>query len=317
MNPHVAEFEVHRPALLGHCYRMLGSVAEADDAVQETLLRAWKALERFDGRASLKTWLYRIATNVCLDSLGDRPRRFRPLEEGPSGSVRSEISTKPRTHWLEPVPDDAVLPKDADPAELFALRQSIRLAFVAALQHLAPKQRAVLLLMEVLGCSAAETAEALDTSVAAVNSALQRARAVMATRPRGSSTELDAGQKRMLERYVAAFEAYDVDTLSSLIREDATFSMPPYALWLQGPARIREWMLGPGHGCQGSRMLVSAACGMPTFAQYRPLPEGGHFAWGLVVLELEEDKIVDWNTFLDTETLFPRFGLPLRLASQP
>ncbi len=315
MNEHVAQFDVHRPALMGHCYRMLGSNAEADDAVQETLLRAWKALEKFDGRASLKTWLYRIATNVCLDSLGDKSRRFRPLEEGPSGSVRSEITKKPGSHWLEPVADAAVLPRDADPAELFALRQSIRLAFVAALQHLAPKQRAVLLLVEVLGWSAAETAEALDTSVAAVNSALQRARAVMASRPQGTASELTAAQRAMLERYVAAFEAYDVDALSSLLREDVTFSMPPYALWLQGPERVREWMLGPGHGCRGSRMVATAACGMPAFAQYRPSPEGGHFAWGLVVLELDGERIADWNTFLDTETLFPRLGLPLRLPA--
>lgn len=313
MKEQITELELHRPALLGHCYRMLGSATEADDAVQETMLRAWKAWERFDGRSSLKTWLYRIATNVCLDHLGDRPRRFRPLEEGPAGSVRSELSTKPRTHWLEPIPDAAVLPAAADPAESFHLRQSIRLAFVAALQHLAPKQRAVLLLMEVLGFSAAECAETLDTSVAAVNSALQRARAVMASRPAGAAATLSDDQQKLLARYLQAFEAYDVETLTSLLREDATFSMPPYALWLQGPERVREWLLGPGHGCRGSRLLVSAACGMPTFAQYRPAPEGGHFAWGLVVLELDGDRIVDWNTFLDTETLFPRFGLPLRL----
>lgn len=313
MKEQITELELHRPALLGHCYRMLGSATEAEDAVQETLLRAWKALERFDGRSSLKTWLYRIATNVCLDNLGDRPRRFRPLEEGPAGSVRSELSTKPRTHWLEPIPDAAIVPAAADPAESFHLRQSIRLAFVAALQHLAPKQRAVLLLMDVLGFSAAECAETLDTSVAAVNSALQRARAVMASRPAGAAATLSDDQQKLLARYLQAFESYDVETLTSLLREDATFSMPPYALWLQGPDRVREWLLGPGHGCRGSRLLVSAACGMPTFAQYRPSPEGGHFAWGLVVLELEGDRIVDWNTFLDTETLFPRFGLPLRL----
>jgi RNA polymerase sigma-70 factor (ECF subfamily) len=313
MQEHIAQFEAHRPALMGHCYRMLGSAAEADDAVQETLLRAWKALERFDGRASLRTWLYRIATNVCLDTLNDKPRRFRPLEEGPPGSTRSTLTQKPRTHWLEPIADAAVLPSDANPAELFALRQSIRLAFVAALQHLAPKQRAVLLLTEVLGWSAAEVAESLETSVAAVNSALQRARAVMATRPEGSASALSESQKDLLERYVGAFEAYDVDALAGLLREDATFSMPPYALWLQGPERVREWLTGPGAACRGSRMLPAAACGMPTFAQYRPHPEGGHFAWGLVVLELDGDRISDWNTFLDAGTIFPRFGLPLRL----
>src|SRR5712692_5905172 len=169
------QLEQHRTALTGHCYRMMGSAVDADDAVQETMVRAWRSLERFDGRASLRTWLYRIATNVCLDMLDENSRRARPMESGPVGTVDDPLNALPRTHWLEPVPDAQALPAEGDPSELAVLRQSIRLAFVAALQHLPPRQRAALLLTEVLGWSATEVAESLDTSVASVNSALQRA----------------------------------------------------------------------------------------------------------------------------------------------
>jgi RNA polymerase sigma-70 factor (ECF subfamily) len=308
------ELEPHRAALTGHCYRMLGSIVDADDAVQETMIRAWRSLDRFEGRASLRTWLYRIATHVCLDALAARGRRARPMEEGPSGTVDDELVARPGTSWLEPVPDAAALPLDADPAERAMLRQSIRLAFAAALQHLPPRQRAALLLTEVLGCSAAEVAECLDTSIAAVNSALQRARATLtglgAPRLEPRPEALPEPQARLLERYVAAFERYDVDGLASLLREDATFCMPPYALWLRGPGPVRAWLDGRGSGCRGSRLVPTAACGSPAFGQYRRAPEGGHHPWGLVVLELDGDRIAGWSTFLDTATLFPRFGLP-------
>ncbi|HZY03309.1 MAG TPA: RNA polymerase subunit sigma-70 [Anaeromyxobacteraceae bacterium] len=174
------QLETHRQALVGHCYRMLGSAAEADDAVQETLLRAWRAQDGFDGRASLRTWLYRIATNVCLDALADRAGRERPVAMGPAGTVHDDLVERPRAHWLEPIPDVHAIPADGDPAERAALRQSIRLAFVAALQRLPPRQRAALLLAEVLGWPASEIASALETTVPAVNSALQRARAALA-----------------------------------------------------------------------------------------------------------------------------------------
>jgi len=318
MTADIAQLEVHRPALAGHCYRMLGSVVDADDAAQETMIRAWRSLDQFDGRAALRTWLYRIATNVCLDELGDRSRRARPMEEGPasSGSPSPDmLIQRPRGHWIEPIADARALPVDADPAERAILRQSIRLAFVAALQHLAPKQRAVLLLMEVLGWPAAEVAETLKTSVAAVNSALQRARATLANRNDSAPAALSASQEQLLNRYVAAFEQYDVDGLASLLREDATFSMPPYALWLQGPEAIRTWMLGLGCGCRGSRLTPTAACGSPAFGQYRPNPEGGHKPWALLVLELSGDHIVGVNSFLDTETLFPRFDLPMEFPA--
>ncbi|XXX92816.1 sigma-70 family RNA polymerase sigma factor [Sorangium sp. So ce204] len=310
------QLEEHRSALTGHCYRMLGSVVDADDAVQETMVRAWRSLDKFDGRSSLRTWLYRIATNVCLDARADRARRARPIEEGPVGTVDDELQTRPRTHWLEPVPDAHALPADIDAAERVVLRQSIRLAFVAALQHLPPKQRAALLLTEVLGWSAAEVADSLSTSVAAINSALQRARATLASRDLDDvRATLPEPQSALLDRYVTAFEQYDVDRLAALLHEDATLSMPPFTLWLRGPDAIRAWLLGPGAGCRGSRLVPTAACGSPAFAQYRPAPEGGHRAWALIVLDLAEDRITGMTSFLDTETIFPRFGLPLELPA--
>ena len=309
----VAELEAHRPALMGHCYRMLGSSVDADDAVQETMIRAWRGLDRFDGRASLRTWLYRIATNVCLDALADRDRRVQPIEDGPVCCVDDPLVARPRTHWLEPVPDARALPSDADPAELAILRQSIRLAFVAALQHLPPKQRAVLLLVDVLGWSAAEVAGSLETSVASVNSALQRARATLATRDVSTPEPMSESQARLLDRYVDAFHRYDVDELASLIHQDAAFSMPPYSLWLRGPEGVRGWLLGRGSVCRGSRLVPTAACGSPAFAHYHPKPHGGYHAWAIIVLDVRGDWIVNWTSFLDTETLFPRFGLPMDL----
>lgn len=308
------DVEAHRAALTGHCYRMLGSVVDADDAVQETMVRAWKSLDRFDGRASLRTWLYRIATNVCLDAIAARKRRARPIEEGPPGTIDDPLVERPRSHWLEPISDAEALPTDADPAEAAILRQSIRLAFVAALQHLPAKQRAALLLTEVLGWSAAEVASCLDTSVAAVNSALQRARASLAARELETSEPLSEPQSMLLERYVDAFERYDVDGLASLLREDVAFSMPPYALWLRGPEAVRGWLLGRGAACRGSRLVPVNACGSPAFAQYKPHPDGDLRPWALAVLELRGDRIASWTSFLDTETLFPRFGLPPVLA---
>ncbi|HYQ80626.1 MAG TPA: sigma-70 family RNA polymerase sigma factor [Anaeromyxobacteraceae bacterium] len=309
------QLESHRPAIVGHCYRMLGSAAEADDAAQETLLRAWRGLAGFDGRASLKTWLYRIATNVCLDSLADRAGRERPVALGPAGTVDDDLLERPRAHWLEPIPDLHAIPADGDPAERAALRQSIRLAFVAALQRLPPRQRAALLLAEVLGWPASEVAGALETTVPAVNSALQRARATLAgSAPEGGPAGLTPEQQALLARYVEAFERYDVDALAALLREDATLSMPPYTLWLRGPAAVKAWFLGRGIGCRGSRLVPTAANGLPAFGQYRPGGPGEpHRPWSLVVLELSGDRIAHMNHFLDTATLFPRFGLPPEL----
>jgi RNA polymerase sigma-70 factor (ECF subfamily) len=310
-----AELEQHRTALTGHCYRMLGSAVDADDAVQETMVRAWRALPRFDGRSSLRTWLYRIATNVCLDALTDKARRERPFDVRAEGTIHDPLDELPRTHWLEPVPDARVLPADADPAERAMLKQSVRLAFVAALQYLPPKQRAALLLADVLGMSAAEIAETLDASVPSINSALQRARATLVEReagkqPAASRSALDDAQTALVERYVAAFERYDMAALTALLHEDATMSMPPYTLWLRGHDAISGWMLGRGSACRGSRLVPVEASGAPAFGQYKPGDDGKLYPWALVVLEPAGDKLSSMTFFLDTATYFPMFGLP-------
>jgi len=311
------ELERHRPALTGHCYRMLGSVVEAEDAVQEAMLRAWKAMDRFEQKSSVKTWLYRIATNVCLDALSASDRvRVRPLDasEGPV-TVRDGMALpqRAREHWVEPIPDALALPapEDAGPEERAILRESIRLAFVAALQYLPPRQRAVLLLTQVLSFSAAEAADTLEMTVASVNSALQRARATLATRnPAVVPRELTASQQALLARYVDAFERYDVAALSELLHEEATLSMPPYDMWLRGRDAIARWFLNQGIGCKGSVLRPVTANGMPAIAQWR---DGGATPWAIIMLDFEGDRITSQTSYLDVETLFPRFGLPLRL----
>ena len=312
----IGEVEAQRSALLGHCYRMLGSAFDAEDAVQETIVRAWQRADRFEERSSLRTWLYRIATNVCLDALSSRSRRERPVESLPLGKMGDPLEELPRSHWLEPMPDARALPADANPHELAVLRQSIRLAFVAAVQHLPPRQRAALLLVEVLGWSAAEAADCLEMTTAAVNSALQRARATLASRNvalHSAEAELSDDESQLLDRYVDAFHLYDIDALVSLLREDATISMPPIAFWLQGRESIKAWLLGPGAPCRGSRLLRTDACGQPAFAQYRLQPDGSFAAWGLLMLEQEGGRVTAINTFLDVEKLFPLFDLPMTL----
>ncbi len=312
--PEVDELERHRRELTAYCYRMLGCGAEAEDATQETIVRAWRAGDRFEHRASLRTWLYRIATNVCLDMLGSAQRRAVPMElGGPQPPVVASLQRRlAEGSWVTPIADARVLPPSADPAELAELRDSVRLAFVAALQHLPPRQRALLILCDVLRWRAAEAAELLDTSVAAVNSALQRARATLARLP--APTPVDAVEQReLLDRYVEAFERYDIDALVELLREDAVQSMPPFAMWLQGRADIGAWMLGPGAECAGSRLVEVAANGRPALAQYRRDPAGGHAAWALHVLELQGGRVAVISTFLDVAQLFPSFGLPARL----
>jgi RNA polymerase sigma-70 factor (ECF subfamily) len=309
--PAFAELEQYRRELTAHCYRMLGSPFEAEDAVQETLLRAWRNLERFEGRSSLRSWLYRIATNVCLDMLQGRERRARPMDLGPAGEPLAENLRTPDVPWLQPVPDSLV----ADPAEAVASRETLRLAFVAALQHLPPRQRAVLILCEVLRWKASEVAELLETSVASVNSALQRARATLEASELTPESSFEEPDRELLKRYVKAFEDYDFDSLASLIREDATQSMPPYDLWLSGRDDVFAWWTGPGIGCKGSRVVpVTNANGSPAFGQYKPSETGeGYEPWALQVLEVSGGRIGELTFFLDTETLFPLFGLPLRL----
>ena len=309
--------ERFRRELTGYCYRMLGSVFEAEDAVQETMVRAWRGHERFEGRSSLRSWLYRIATNVCLDALKGRGNRARPMDLGGPVTVATASETiLPEVTWIGPVPDGRVLAEAADPAEVAAQRESVRLAFVAALQRLAPRQRAVLILREVLGWHANEVAELLGSSTASVNSALQRARSTLAACEPAATDPvrpLDDEQAALLARYVRAFESYDMEGLVRLLHEDAVLSMPPFAMWLRGQEEICGWMLGPGHGCRDSRLIPVVANGAPAFAQYRPSPDGGHAPWALQVLEISAGRIVGLNSFLDTDALFPLFGLPPRL----
>jgi RNA polymerase sigma-70 factor (ECF subfamily) len=302
------QFEQHRSELTAYCYRMLASPFEAEDAVQETFIRAWRGFDRFEGRSALRSWLYRIATNVCLDMLDGRERRARPMDLGPAREpIEANLHTQPEVTWIQPIPD---------PSDVAESRETIRLAFVAALQQLPPRQRAVLILCEVLHWKAAEVAELLETSVASVNSALQRARATLA------ASDVDAisaepVDEELLARYVQAFEAYDIDALTALIREDARQSMPPFDLWLSGRDDIFAWWLGPGIGCKGSRVIPTvSANGSPAFGQYKPSETGeGYDPWALQVLEIEDGRIVEFTFFLDTERLFPLFGLPLRLDS--
>jgi RNA polymerase sigma-70 factor (ECF subfamily) len=310
--------EQHRTELTGYAYRMLGSPFEAEDAVQETMLRAWRSFDRFEGRASLRSWLYRIATNVSLDMLSGRERRARPMDLGPAQSADSPLGAPlAEAAWIEPIPDSAVVPQ-SDPAEMAEARESIRLAFVAALQHLPPRQRAVLILREVLRWKATEVAELLDTTVASVNSALQRARSALAAVDAGTTTAqpMDEAQRTLLRRYVDAFERYDMDSLTALLREDATWNMPPYELWLQTHDDVRDWCLGPGIGCRGSRLIPTQANGSAAFAQYKPGPEEGILEpWSLQVLELSGGSIGGITFFLDTARLFPLFGVPLRFET--
>jgi RNA polymerase sigma-70 factor (ECF subfamily) len=314
-----ARLEAHRVELTGYCYRMLGSAFEAEDAVQETFIRAWRGFDRFEGRSKVRSWLYRIATNVCLDMRGASQRRALPIDLSPAQTADQALGPAlPETTWIEPVPDDRAISSTGDPADVAVARESIRLAFVAALQHLPPRQRAVLILREVLRWKAEEVAELLETSVASVNSALQRARSTLASRDLDAdrvAAPLDDDQQALLSRYVAAFEQYDMDALTSLLHEDAKWSMPPYELWLQTHEDVRLWCLGPGIGCRGSRLIATMANGSPAFGQYKPAPGGGLEAWSLQVVEITGDRISGITFFLDTERFFPLFGLPPRLEA--
>ncbi|MFC8510726.1 sigma-70 family RNA polymerase sigma factor [Streptomyces sp. NPDC057411] len=313
------DLEKYRTELTGYCYRMLGSAFEAEDAVQDTMVRAWRAFDSFEGRSSLRSWLYRIATNVCLDSLNAGNRRARPMDlTDPTPVAQARLNERPEITWLEPVPDGRVLPSVADPAETAVSRETVRLAFVAALQHLPPKQRAVLILREVLAWKASEVAELLGTTVASVNSALQRARATLSEQAPAASDPadpLDEEQKALLDRYVAAFEGYDMQALTALLHEDATMSMPPYDLWLRGHEDIVGWMLGVGEVCRGSKLVPTVANGSPAFAHYHPDPEGGFAPWALIVLQLHDGRIGGMDFFLDTKRWFPLFDLPERLPA--
>jgi RNA polymerase sigma-70 factor (ECF subfamily) len=309
------ELETHRPDLTGYCYRMLGSGNEAEDAVQETLVRAWRGADRLQARAALRSWLYKIATNVCMDMLQRPQRRARPMDLASPETADAVLGDGLAEYtWVQPVLDSRVLPDYGDPAELAAGRETIRLAFVAALQHLPPRQRAVLILREVLRWQASEVAELLDTSVASVNSALQRARATLDAAgpdPAGPPS-VEAEQQELLDRYVDAFERYDVDELVGLLREDAMFSMPPWSHWMRGPHEVKRWLLGQGIGCKGSRVIATRGSGCPAIGTYRHVAPERYEPWALAILEISGGRITGVHNFIDPD-LFRQFGLPMHL----
>jgi RNA polymerase sigma-70 factor (ECF subfamily) len=314
------QLEAQRKALTGFCYRMLGSPFEAEDAVQETMLRAWRGFDHFEGRAALRSWLFKIATNVCLDMVKGRERRALPMDlGGAQAPIEANLHTRSEVTWIEPIADSA-LAGEADPADVAVAHETVRLAFVAALQHLPPRQRAVLILCEVLRWQATEVGQLLDTSVASVNSALQRARATLAASaltPENTVAPTDEAQRQLLARYVAAFEQYDLNALTALIKTDARQSMPPYDMWLSGRDDILAWWYGPGIGCRGSRLVpVETTNGTVAFGQYKPSASGSGFdPWALQVIEFQDGEIVEFTFFLDTARLFPLFGLPAGLDS--
>ena len=312
---HALEF--HRRELTGYCYRMLGAASEAEDAVQETLVRAWRSIGGFEGRSSLRSWLYRIANNVCLDMHRSPQRRARPMEMGPSTATKDVVlgATRPETTWIQPIGDERVIDVDGDPAEVAASRESIRLAFVAALQHLPAKQRSALILCEVLRWQATEVAELLETSVASVNSALQRARATLAAMPAETlDATVEPHQRELLDRYVDAFERYDIAALVSLLRDDVVLSMPPYDLWLRGPQDLADWFLGQGIGCRGARLLPLNVNGTAGFGNYRLVRPGLWEPFAIQVIEVAGGKIAGHHNFLYPEQ-FAAFGLPPRITA--
>ena len=313
------EYERLTRELTGYCYRMLGSPYDAEDAVQDTMVRAWRDHENFEGRSSLRTWLYRIATNVCIDMLRSRGRRVVPMDlQAPTRAdgVHS-MSMLPAHEWVLPVPGSWVADDD-DPAQRAISRETVRLAFVAALQHLTPRQRAVLILRDVLQFSAAESAELLGTTVASANSALQRARVAVPGPPSADdasgAAERDLQRdQELLDEYVTAFEAYDMSRLTSLLRSDAIQSMPPFEMWLSGRDQVTAFMVGPGAECRGSRLLPTSANGCAAFAQYRSDGQGGHKPWAIQVVETDGGLISALHVFVMMPELFAVFGMPERL----
>jgi RNA polymerase sigma-70 factor, ECF subfamily len=311
----LADAQRYRRELLAHCYRMTGSLHDAEDLVQETYLRAWKSFEGFQGKSSVRTWLYRIATNTCLTALEGRQRRPLPSGlGGPSSAGTDDITEHHEVPWLEPLPDES-----ADPVNIVGDRESVRLAFVAALQHLSPRQRAVLVMREVLQWKAAEVGEAIGASTAAVNSLLQRARAQLDAVGPSEDDELaepDSPEtKDLLDRYIAAFEAYDIDELVKMFTDDAIWEMPPFDGWYQGPEAIVTLtrVHCPAQGPGDMRFIRTTANGQPAAALYMLNRETGkHEAFQLHVLDVKADGVSHVVAFLDT-SLFEKFGLPASL----
>lgn len=312
-----AELELLRGPITAYCYRMLGGSGETDDAVQETLIRAWRNFENFEpARARLSTWTHHIAHNVCVDMLRASQRRALSIDMSPAATVGDPLGTPlSADHFVEPMPDARILTA-TDPSEIVIERQTVRLAFVAALQHLTPSQRSALILRDVLHFSAAETATVMDCSPAAVNSALQRARSGMDSVNLSKADVHDPtgpDQRDLLDRYVRAFETHDVDALVSVLHDDATTSMPPFTWWLRGGVTIAR-LMALSDSCAGARLLPTVINGTPGFGQYRPDDDGGHSPFALIQVTPSNGKISEIVTFLGTADRFAEFGLPEMLA---
>ena len=317
-----ARLERFRAELTGYCYRMLGSGFEAEDAAQETLVRAWRSFDRYDEqRASLRTWLYSIATNICLDMLRSTQRRALAMDlSRPANAGQGIGEPAPAEVWIQPIPDGLAVPANSDPAELAVQRETIRLAFIAALQHLPPRQRAVLILRDVLCWKAEEVAHLLNTTVASVTSALQRARSTLKAvdrTPGEPFRPFDSAQRELLARYCSAFERHDITALVALLHEDATMSMPPFIWWLRGRDQIRRALLDPEASCVGARLVPTAANGSPAYWQLRPGPDGGYVPFALVLLDVFEGLITGITTYLDPDRLIPLFGSPAQPGHAP
>lgn len=311
----------YRRELLAHCYRMLGSVHDAEDLVQETYLRAWRSYHNFENRSSLRTWLYRIATNVCLTALEGRDRRPLPTGLGaPSSGPEEPLVEQSEVPWLEPVPDVLVGAAQSDPATIVTSRESIRLAFIAALQHLPPRQRAVLILRDVLKWRAAEVADAVGITTAAVNSILQRARAQLEQAAPTEETVVEpvtAEQRDLLDRYVQAFWEKDVATIVELFTDDVVWEMPPAVGWYQGAEDVGRLIAGQCPGRAGDmRMVATEANGQPAFGLYMRGEGGAFWPFHLQVLTLSPAGVSHVVAFFDT-TLFATFGLPSSLPAEP
>lgn len=317
----VGELESYRRELTGFCYRMLGSYATAEDAVQDTFLKAFRAAHSFDGRSSLRTWLYRIARNVCIDEYRAAGRRARPTDLSAPARMTDLASgaveiVPAETDWVLPAPTAALVDDAGDPAEVTVQRESIRLAFIAALQLLPESQRAAVILADVLHWPAAEVASMLDTTVAAVNSALQRARATLAANRESLPIPPATPERReLLARYIAAFEAYDTDAIVALVKPDVTITMPPFAFWLRGAREWAEFMHGPGAACLGSKTLPIDLNGELGFAQYKPTAPGVWTPWALVMIDLADDGLVAGVHNYVYGDLFERYGLPARITA--
>lgn len=293
---------------------MLGSASDAEDAVQDTLLRAWSHQEHLRDMGAQRAWLYRIATRVCLDMVRTRKRPVLAPEVLAPGSAQSALELGAEYRWIEPMADACVIPDDATPEQRIIQRETLRLAFMTALQALSPSERAALVLCEVFDFSAKEIAETLDTTVAAVNSALQRSRIKVRSLESGAPPQPEV-HARLVQSLIEALERFDIDAVVALLAKDVTFTMPPYSLWLHGARDVREWLsVGPGAACRGCRVFPIEMSGTVGIVQYKRADERAYRAWAFAVLESHDSRLHGWHSYLDTDSLCRIFGVPAEIS---